>query len=141
MIRYVSAEQRDLPLLLQLNRQLIDEYEDTSSIEYDKVLLWVQQNLKNMLPYFRKILYNGVPAGFFCLHNGEIDSLFIFPEFQGMGIGSDVIRYCQDMSSSLFLYVFRKNIRAIKLYQRLGFQISKEVSKTRYIMEWKNQDL
>jgi len=141
MTEYVSAEQRDLPLLFQLNRQLIDEYEDISSINYDRVLVWVQKNLESKLPYFRKILYNGVPAGFFCLHQGELDSLFIFPEFRGMGIGTDVIRHCQEKSPALFLYVFRKNIRALDLYRRMGFQIIKEAGTTRCIMEWKNQDL
>ena len=41
MMTLESAEQRDLPLLFQLNRQLIDRYEDVSLIEYDRVLAWV----------------------------------------------------------------------------------------------------
>jgi len=141
MIEYISAEQRDLPLLFQLNKQLIDDYEDTSSIDYDRVLAWVQKNLEAMRPHFRRILWNGIPAGFFCLHQGELDSLFVFPELQGKGIGSEVIRYCQTQSPSVRLYVFRKNIRAIAFYARMGFRITEEVGTTRYIMEWKNQDL
>ena len=140
MIDFISAEQRDLPLLFQLNKQLIDQYEDVTAIDCEKVFGWVQKNLELMLPHFRKVLYDGVPAGFFCLHQGELDSLFVFPEFQGNGIGSTVIRYCQARSRSLFLYVFRKNTRAIRLYERMGFRITKEVGTTRYIMEWKNQD-
>ena len=140
MIEYICAEQRDLPLLFQLNRQLIDSYEDLSAIEYEKVLLWVQRNLESMLPHFRKILFNGVPAGFFCLHKGELDSLFVFPEFQGLGIGSEVIRYCQSCSPSLFLYVFRENTRAMALYSRMGFEITRKIGTTRCIMEWKTQD-
>ena len=140
MIDFVSAEQRDLPLLFQLNKQLIDQYEDVSAIDYEKVLGWVKHNLETILPHFRKVLYNGVPAGFFCLYDGELDSLFIFPEFRGKGIGSKVIRYCQSQSPALFLYVFRKNTRAIRLYKRMGFYIAKEVGATRYIMKWKNQD-
>ena len=140
MITYISAEQRDLPLLFALNKQLIDSYEDVSAIDYEKVLAWVQKNLEQMLPHFRKILWNGVPVGFFCLHNGELDSLFVFPDFQGMGIGTQVIQVCQSQSSSLFLYVFRKNQQAIALYTRMGFHVTKEVGTTRYIMEWKNQD-
>ena len=140
MTEYICAEQRDLPLLFQLNRQLIDSYEDLSAIEYEKVLLWVQKNLESMLPHFRKILFNGVPAGFFCLHKGELDSLFVFPEFQGLGIGSEVIRYCQSSSPSLFLYVFRENTRAMALYSRMGFEITQEIGTTRCIMEWKTQD-
>lgn len=144
MITLESAEQRDLPLLFQLNRQLIDRYEDISLIEYDRVLAWVEKNLERNLPHIRRILRNGKPAGFFCLLPGEeireLDSLFIFPEFQGIGIGTQVLRHCQSLCSGLRLYVFRQNQGAIGLYQRLGFRITQEVGQTRYIMEWKNQD-
>ena len=65
MITFTSAEQRDLPLLFQLNRQLIDAYEDTASIDSGRVLAWVRKNLEAHLGDFRKILYDGEPAGFF----------------------------------------------------------------------------
>ena len=141
MIEYISAQQRDLPLLFALNKALIDQYEETAAIDYDRVLLWVEKNLASHLGDFRRILFEGQLAGFFCLTDGELDSLFVLPEFQCRGIGTDVIRYCQRQTYPLFLYVFRKNTRAIRLYERMGFQITKEVGTTRYIMEWKNQDL
>ena len=140
MIEYICAEQRDLPLLFQLNRQLIDTYEDTSTIDYGNVLLWVQQNLASHLEEFRRILFHGQLAGFYCLSGGELDSFFVLPEYQGMGIGTEVLKRCQRLSPSLSLYVFRRNHRAIALYSRMGFHVTKEVSKSRFIMEWKNQD-
>ena len=140
MISYTPALRQDLPLLFQLNRQLIDTYEDVSAIDYEKVLLWVEGNLERNLPNFRRILLSGETVGFFCLESGEIDSLFVFPEHQGKGIGTEVIRHCQSQSPALMLYVFRKNLRALALYRRLGFEITKEVGTTRYIMEWKNQN-
>lgn len=141
MIQYMPAEQRDLPLLFQLNQELIEEYEDLNAIDCERVLTWVQQNLKNQLPFFRRIECNGVTAGFFCLSDRELDSLFVLPQFRGRGIGTDVVRFCQQQSPSLMLYVFRKNTRAIALYRKLGFIVTKDVSPTRAIMEWKNQDL
>ena len=140
MVEFTFAEQRDLPLLFALNKSLIDAYEDTTVIDYDRVIRWVEKNLEAQLPHFRRILYNGTLAGFFCLCDGELDSLFVLPEYRRKGIGTDVIRYCQRQSPALMLYVFRKNVGAIALYQRMGFQITKAVGKTRYIMEWKTQD-
>ena len=140
MAEYAAAEQRDLPLLFALNRALIDQYEDVDSIDYDRVLAWVEKNLRKQLPHFRRILHDGQLAGFFCLSDGELDNLFVLPEYRGIGLGTEMIRYCQALSPSLTLYVFRKNVRAIALYQRMGFQITKEAGKTRYIMEWKRQD-
>ena len=141
MVEFASAEQRDLPLLFALNKALIEEYEDLTAIDLPRVLHWVERNLEAHLTDFRRVLWNGELAGFFCLCEGELDSLFIFPEFRGKGIGTQVIRYCQDSSPSMLLYVFRKNTRAVELYRRMGFQITKEVGSTRYIMEWKNQNL
>ena len=140
MITFSSAEQRDLPLLFALNRQLIDDYEDIAAIDYDRVLAWVEKNLKAHLGDFRRILYDGQLCGFFCLAEGELDSLFLFPEFQGRGIGTAVLRHCQAVSPALRLFVFKENIRALSLYQKLGFEVTAEAGTTRYIMEWKNQD-
>ena len=136
MITFTSAEQRDLPLLFALNKALIEKYEDLTTIDLPRVLSWVEKNLQAHLGDFRRVLYDGELAGFFCLCNGEIDSLFILPEFQNKGIGSEVIRHCQRLSPAMFLYVFRKNTGAVELYKRMGFQVTKEVGTTRYIMEW-----
>ena len=136
MIEFKSAEQRDLPLLFALNKGLIEEYEDLTAIDLPQVLRWVEKNLEDHLGDFRRVLYTGELAGFFCLSGGELDSLFVLPQFRCKGIGTAVIRYCQEHSPSLFLYVFRQNTRAVELYKRMGFQITKEVGKTRYIMEW-----
>lgn len=139
MVQFVSAEQRDLPLLFSLNKTLIDSYEDTSKIDYERVLKWVEQNLTIQLPNFRRIIYDGRLAGFFCLAEKELDSLFVLPEFRGKGIGTAVLRHCQEESVELMLYVFRNNIQAMALYKRMGFEITKEVGSTRYIMEWKKE--
>ena len=141
MVEFVKAEQRDLPLLFALNRELIEHYEDLTTIDLPRVLHWVEQNLEAHLGDFRRILYDGDLAGFFCLSDGELDSLFILPPFRGRGIGTQVIRYCQENAPSLLLYVFKKNTGAVNLYHRMGFQITKEAGTTRYIMEWKNQNL
>ena len=144
MIILTPALQEDVPRLFQLNRELINRYEDLSSIDYDRVLHWVQENIQRQLPYFSRILYDGKIAGYFCLTetegSWELDSLFLLPSFQRKGIGTWVLRHCQEQCPSLFLYVFRDNTGAVRLYEKMGFSVTKEVGKTRYIMEWKNQD-
>ena len=141
MITYAPAEPQDLPLLFQMNRQLIELYEDIGSIDYGAVLSWVEQNLASHFSDFRRILFHDRLAGFFCLSEGELDSFFLLPEYRGMGIGTAVLKYCQSLSPVLTLYVFQENRGAIRLYSRMGFRITREIGKTRYIMEWKTQDL
>jgi len=59
---------------------------------------------------------------------GEIDwleDLFILPEYQGRGIGSQVIRLAESMvrqySPSMYIEAAARNERAIRLYRRLGY--------------------
>lgn len=143
MLTYEPAKQADIEPLFALNRQLIEDYEDLASIDLPEVLNWVHRNIERNLPAFCRILWNGELAGYFCLKlfdgKAELDSLFVLPKFRSLGIGTAVLQKCQQEAAPLFLYVFRRNTRALALYRRLGFKIVKEVGKTRYIMEYKNQ--
>ena len=139
-----SARPEDLDTLFQLNRQLIDTYEDVTAIDYNRVLTWVRKNLEKNLPHFTRIFSDGSLAGYYCLMSSgekiELDSLFVLPEFQNRGIGTHILKKCQkETPSILFLYVFQKNTRALALYKRLGFQIVKETGTSRYIMEYQKQ--
>ena len=60
----------------------------------------------------------------------EIDEIQIFPEFQGRGVGTQVLtKIIEDTHSkrySVTLSAGNKNSRAIALYQRLGFKLKEE---------------
>ena len=65
----------------------------------------------------------------------ELDDLYVLPTFRGKGIGTEILSYCiSQMNTPIFLYVFRKNTGAIKLYERMGFLMAEEVDDTRLIM-------
>lgn len=145
MLTYQKAEPEDIGTLFLLNKQLIEEFEDLASIDYDKVLRWVRRNLEQNLSFFTRIYWDGKLAGYYCLlpNDGkmELDSLFVLSPFRGRGIGTAVLKKCQaETPLPIFLYVFRRNIQALSLYERLGFQTVKEVGSTRYIMEYQKQD-
>ena len=144
MLTWEPALPEDLDSLFRLNKHLIDTYEDLTTIDYDKVLHWVRRNIESNLASFRRVLWDGQLAGYYSLTPAEgkmeLDSLFVLPGFQRKGIGTSIITQCLRSCPCVYLYVFRKNRDAIRLYQRLGFQITKEVGHTRYIMEYKNQD-
>ena len=139
-LRFVPAVPADLETLYELNRQLIDAYEDLRPIDYPTVLTWVHRNLEQNLPHFVRVLADGVLVGYYCLRpegeSMELDSLFVLPPYQNRGIGTQILEKCLEESDvPVFLYVFRKNTRAAALYGKLGFRIVKEVGKTRFIME------
>lgn len=137
---YEPACQKDLEPLFQLNKQLIEQYEDLSYIDYPRVLAWVRRNLQRNLSGVTRVLRDGILVGYFCLcrEDGklELDSLFVLPPFRGQGIGTEILRKClREADVPVFLFVFRENTRAAALYRRMGFRIVKEAGKTRYIME------
>ncbi len=145
MLSETPAQQEDLAQIFSLNQKLMEQYEDKSAIDYPKVLAWVRRNLEKELPHFRRVLWQGKPAGFYCLIPGEksweLDSLFILPQFQNKGIGTEILKRCRASTSlPLVLYVFKENSRAVALYERIGFRVIKNASPTRAIMEWKIPD-
>ena len=87
---------------------------------------------------------DGCKAGYYHFYkneddNYEIDDLYIFKEFQNMGIGTAIIqKCCLAVDKPVMLYVFIKNHRAISLYQKLGFEIVATIKNSRYIMKRMN---
>ena len=66
-------------------------------------------------------------AGF--IHLGSrgcnVEDIFVLPEFQGRGIGSEAIRKAEEIvreySESLYIEAAARNEKAIRLYQKLGY--------------------
>ncbi len=82
-----------------------------------------------LLEHFRVVEVNEKFAGFVqCFaHDGyiEIAEIHLLPQFRGMGIGSDILKEIMTEGilrhNTIRIGCFRKNLRALNLYQRLGF--------------------
>lgn len=139
-ITYRNATAEDSEPVYELCRQLIDDYEDLASIDYPRVLQWVRRKLEKSIGEYTVIEVDGQKAGYyhFCRNEDgqyEIDDLYVFPAFQNRGLGTAVVeKCCNSVQTPVMLYVFIKNERAVSLYKRLGFEITKTVHGSRYIM-------
>ena len=80
--------------------------------------------------YLYFITLNGEYIGF--VHLGSrgcvadwLEDIFVLPEFQRKGIGSRAIQLAEDIvkeySESLYIEVAARNMKAIRLYQRIGY--------------------
>lgn len=135
-ITYEIAENRDINVIFTQAKALIDTYEDTAEIDYEKVLNWMNAKITKDIGEYTKVLRGGTVVGYYCLRaDGELDDLYILPPYQGQGIGSCILERCIASSKKdLYLYVFTRNTRAIALYERFGFSCTEKVGKTRQIM-------
>lgn len=68
-----------------------------------------------------------------------IDLMLLLPEFQGRGIGSEIldnlINEAKNKNKSLMLTVLKSNNQARRLYERKGFKITDE-NNERYFMTY-----
>lgn len=55
-----------------------------------------------------------------------------------MKIGTNIITNIIEKHPIVYLWVYKNNIRAISLYERLGFKVIEE-TKTRYYMKYKEK--
>ena len=139
-LQFAPAQECDIERIYASNKELIDTYEAVENIDYEKVLQWVLKKIETNIDEYIAVFLDGKKVGYYHFYPSEgkmeLDDLYIFPEFRSKGIGSTIIQRCiEESDSSIFLYVFEKNIRAITLYEKLGFTIVKNIRNTRYIME------
>ena len=140
-ITYEKATVKDIEKIYHQCKALIDRYEDVGSIDYEKVLLWIRSKLERSIDEYTTVLLNGNQAGFyhfFINESGcrELDDLYIFDEYQNIGLGTEIIKKCcESVPDPIFLYVFIKNKRAVELYKRHGFEIAETINNSRYLMK------
>lgn len=144
MITCNAATADDIDSIYRLCKQLIDTYENTNNIDYEKVLNWVHRKIEHSIQEYRVVFASGNKIGYYHFYQNEdgeyeLDDLYIFPEYQNQGYGSKVIqKCCASVDAPIMLYVFIKNEKAVTLYQKLGFKIIQTVHGTRYIMRREN---
>lgn len=138
-----SATPDDHDLIYILKSQSVRSY-------VEKIWGWDESYQQNdfdrdfsQMDQFKVIEINGEFIGFAqyylehsCYHVVEIHLL---PEYRGNGIGSDILKslqgICIAQGKKIQLGCFKENVRAKKLYQKLGF-IDMEETDTHYIMEY-----
>lgn len=139
-IEYKPADRTDVEPIFNLNKALIDEYENIEMIDYEKVLSWVQRKIETHIQEYICVSFDNKKVGYYYFHHTEekmeIDDLYVFPQYQNMGIGTEILKKCiSETNLPVFLYVFANNERAIALYHKFGFRVTEVIKGSRYIMQ------
>ena len=135
-LRFIPVTLEDVPVIFAQAKSLIDTYEDTAAIDYEKVMTWVRRKIERNISEYICVLADDVSCAWYRLcEDGELDDLYVLPSFQNHGIGSAILKKCiEESGGNLYLYVFSRNIRAISFYERNGFAVRERVGNTRLIM-------
>lgn len=140
-LQFISAEKADVEIIFSQLKELIDAYEDLSSIQYDKVLAWCRRQIEENIGQYTCILCDGEKASWYNLSLSdddrmELDNFYVLPQFRNRGIGTAALERCiGETDKPIFLYCFTKNTRALALYSRMGFRKIEAVGTTRCIMQ------
>lgn len=128
----------------------------------DVMNIWITENIiahsfipneywKNNFKYVKNILPNAeiyvylednFILGFIGLNDNYIEGIFVDSKYQGKGIGTALLNKAKEIKQQLTLSVYKKNSRAIKFYQKNGFEITEENideenDEVEYIMSWR----
>ena len=79
--------------------------------------------------------------GFIGLEETYIAGIFVRKEARSEGIGKALLDFIKEKKQELTLNVYQKNVRAVRFYERQGFQIidrsiDKNTAEKEYLMRW-----
>ena len=140
MYKLVKASKKDIPRLVQYKKDIIYMYsKDLAKDEKENINEYVITSVNEIFKDYYNIIIDDKIIGSVCIRDLEnaklLDEIYLEKEFRNKGIGTDIIRKIIENNESVYLWVYKKNIKAVLLYKRLGFMIIDE-TESRYYMEY-----
>ena len=140
MYKLVKASKKDIPRLIQYKKDIIYMYsKGLSEEEKENINEYVINSVNEIFKDYYNIIIDDKIIGSVCIRDLEnaklLDEIYLEKEFRNKGIGTDIIRIIIENNESVYLWVYKENIKAVSLYKRLGFKIIDE-TESRYYMEY-----
>lgn len=99
--------------------------------------------VKQILPTSKVKIFieDGIIKGFMGMVDDYVAGLFVPEEYQGQGIGKQLLEECKSRHKNLLLDVYVENEQAVGFYKRNGFEIvnekeNEDTKKSEYSMVW-----
>ena len=114
---------------------------DLPEDEIIKINNYVNSNIPKIIEEYKLIVVDDRRIGCYLVVNKDdgimLDEIFIEDEFRNKGIGSSIISKILKLNNIVYLWVYKDNINAIRLYKKFGFKIIEETD-IRYYMKYFN---
>ena len=137
-----NASIKDIERIKKYKLNTIFEYaKDLDKKEVEKINNYVNKTILKQIFEYKNIVLNNIIIGSFLITKNEngllLDEIFIEEQYRNKGIGTSIIKNVVSKSNSnVYLWVYKDNIKAFNLYNKIGFNI-KEETDSRYYMEYK----
>ena len=137
-----NASIKDIERIKKYKLNTIFEYaKDLDKEEVEKINNYVNKTISNQIFEYKNIVLNNIIVGSFLITKNEngllLDEIFIEEQYRNKGIGTSIIKDVVSKSNSnVYLWVYKDNIKAFNLYNKIGFNI-KEETDSRYYIEYK----
>lgn len=137
-----NASIKDIERIKKYKLNTIFEYaKDLDKEEVEKINNYVNKTISNQIFEYKNIVLNNIIVGSFLITKNEngllLDEILIEEQYRNKGIGTSIIKDVVSKSNSnVYLWVYKDNIKAFNLYNKIGFNI-KEETDSRYYMEYK----
>ena len=137
-----EAQKKNFSLLEKWKFQTVLEYAGELSIEeLSKIKNYVHKNVKENIQLYNLIIVNESIIGCVLVSpykDGHLlDEIYLESSYRNQGIGTSIICDILKQYAVVYLWVYKDNIKAIRLYKRLGFNVLEE-TETRYLMKFEN---
>ena len=140
----VQSSKNDVNKIKEYNKKTIYQYaNDLSEEEIDEINDYVNKTIPIELANYQNIIIDDKMIGCLLVTNyedgREIAELYLEEEYRSKGIGTKIINNIIKENNILYLWVYKKNKKAISLYKRLGFIIIDETT-SRYHMKYNDNN-
>ena len=140
-----NASIKDIERIKKYKLNTIFDYaKDLDKNEIERINNYVNETIPKQIDEYKNIVLNNIIVGSFLITKNEngllLDEIFIEEQYRNKGIGTSIIKDVVSKSNNnVYLWVYKDNIKAVNLYNKIGFNI-KEKTDSRYYMEYKVVD-
>lgn len=136
----ISSTMKDKNRIIQYKlNSILDFSNNLSANEINQIHQYVEEHISEQLSHYKNIVVNNKIVGCLLVESKDdgvlLDEIYIDKEYRNKGIGTDIIINIIKHNPNMYLWVYKKNTNAIKLYKKLGFIVLEETA-TRYYMKY-----
>lgn len=138
--KLLKSTSNDINRLIEYKKRTIYEYaKDLSDEEINKINRYIASEVPKLIDVYCNIMVDNKIIGCLLLTNKDdgklLDEIYLEKVYRNKGIGTEIIRDILSNNDIVYLWVYKKNDKAISLYRKLGFNVIEE-TESRYYMRY-----